>query len=121
MNSEAALAGLHRRLDRERRARHEAETIAEHSTRELYEAFQNLRRSQEELDTASKLVRLLQRAAVASNEADALDDAAAKVLADVCEYMGWPVGHLYVASGDGELVPTTVWHFDDAEPFRTLR
>ena len=120
MSPEADVSRLSRRLERERRARHEAEAIAEHSTRKLYEAFQNLRQSQTELHATSELVQLLQRAAVASNEANALDEAAAKVLADVCHYMGWPVGHLYVA-GDGEMLPTGVWHFDDPERFHTLR
>ena len=121
MATDEELESLTRRLSRERRARRDAETIAERSTRELYEVIQDLRRSQGELDNASGLVALLQRAAVAANEASELEEAAATVLGEVCRYMRWPVGHLYVSTGHGEMVPTTVWHLENPERFRVFR
>ena len=41
----------------------------------------------------------------------------------VCEYVGWPVGHLYVQASDGtgELEPTTIWHLDDPDKFTDFR
>src|SRR5712692_9829106 len=107
MAIDGELESLRKRLSRERRARHEAEAIAERSTRELYQVIEDLRRSQGELDIASGLIVLLQRAAVAANEAQELEEAAATVLGEVCRYMHWPVGHLYVSNGQGEMVPTT--------------
>ena len=53
--------------------------------------------------------------AVAANQADTLPDASQVCLDEVCGLTGWPVGHLYLAAGDGgaELLPTSVWHLDD--------
>jgi diguanylate cyclase (GGDEF)-like protein/PAS domain S-box-containing protein len=69
-------------------------------------------------------LRLLERAAAAANQCGTLEDAAALVLREVCDYTGWPVGHLYVAEdvqGVSRLVPTTTWHLDDAGRFTALR
>jgi len=40
----------------------------------------------------------------------------------VCEYVGWPVGHLYAEASDGagELEPTPIWHLDDPERFKAF-
>ena len=64
MSPEPEVVRLQRRLERERRARLEAEAIAEHTTRGLYEANMGLRRSKSDLADASALVALLQRAPV---------------------------------------------------------
>jgi hypothetical protein len=44
-------------------------------------------------------LRLLERAAAAANQFGILEDAAQVVLEEVCQYTGWPVGHLYAAAG----------------------
>lgn len=77
------MALLERRVVRERQARLEAEAIAEHTTRGLYEANEGLRESQRELAGASALVALLERAAVAANDASALEEAVSTVLREV--------------------------------------
>ncbi len=66
-------------------------------------------------------LRVVLRAAEAASTAITLEDAAAVVLADLCHLAGWPVGHLYVASGPSSLAPTATWHLDDPERFRVLR
>ena len=109
---------LERQLHRERRARLESEQIAEHATRELYESVQALRRSDGEARAAASVVELLQRVATAANEAPSFKNAAAIALAAVCERTGWPVGHLFVAEGSEILVPTDIWHIDDAQRCR---
>src|SRR5688500_843958 len=48
------LGALTRRLERERKARREAETIAERVTGELYETVQQLRRLNDEFEAANK-------------------------------------------------------------------
>jgi len=56
-------------------------------------------------------LRLLERAAAAANQSGDLDEAVAVVLAEVCRYTGWPVGHLYVVPPGGDVaVPTATWH-----------
>ena len=69
------------------------------------------------------LLRILERAAAAANQSSTLEEAAEAVLAAVCAYTGWPLGHLYVASGngDGVLLPSTTWYSADPERFRSFR
>jgi diguanylate cyclase (GGDEF)-like protein/PAS domain S-box-containing protein len=67
-------------------------------------------------------VLLLERAALAANECQSLEDAASIVLQQVCAHAGWPLGHLSLVDATGEMVqPTSVWHTagpDHFEPFR---
>jgi diguanylate cyclase (GGDEF)-like protein/PAS domain S-box-containing protein len=118
---QAELDVLRRRLDRERRSRREAETIAERATSELYETVKELRASQAELDTTAALVALLQRATVAANEAGEVEGAARIALHEVCRFTGWPVGHLYVVEPPDRVVPTGVWHIADEERYHEFR
>jgi signal transduction histidine kinase len=95
---------LRKKADRERKARIEAEAIAEKATRELY-------------DRQGDLV-LLEAVAVASNAATEVRSALTATLDAVCERSGWPIGHVFLLSRDGEtLVPTGVWHLDDPKRF----
>ena len=66
-------------------------------------------------------VDVVLRAAAVAATAATLEEAAAVVLADLCRLAGWPVGHLFLASGTGTLVPTATWHLADPERYRVLR
>ncbi|MFQ5990620.1 MAG: PAS domain S-box protein, partial [Candidatus Methylomirabilales bacterium] len=68
-------------------------------------------------------VRLLQKIAVAANEASVVDEAMQVCLDEVCTLTEWPVGHAYVLAtdGTGELVTTELWHLDHPERFETFR
>ncbi len=100
---QAEVARLGRRLERERRARQEAEALAEKGTRELYER-------QCELE-------LLNTLADAANGAATINDAIQVTLSALCNYTGWPVGHAYfVSDADDVLVPSGIWHLDPAKP-----
>lgn len=100
---------LQKQLERERKARQEAEAIAEKITRELYERQREL--------------ILLQQIAEASNEAARIEDAMQIALDQICGYTGWPVGHVYLSNPEvaGELVPTTLWHIDASGRFEAFR
>jgi diguanylate cyclase (GGDEF)-like protein len=74
---------LKRRLKRERGSRHEAEAIAEKGLRELYEREQQL--------------KLLARISTATNQLQSIPDVLRLVLAEICEFTGWLVGHAYGA------------------------
>jgi diguanylate cyclase (GGDEF)-like protein len=89
------LARLERRLERERRARHEAERIAEETTRGLYDRQQEL--------------LVLEAVAAAANNAADLEDALEVAVARFAEHANWPVGHAWVLRGD-VLSPTGLWH-----------
>jgi signal transduction histidine kinase len=102
-------ARLRRRLERERRARLEAEAISEVTTRQLYDRQQGL--------------RLLQEVAAAANGATSVDVAMQEALDRVCEFTGWPMGHVYLRdpSGKAELVPTRIWSIDEPDRFAAFR
>ena len=61
-------------------------------------------------------------ATIASSQMSS-DEALQQCLDIVCEYLGWPVGHLYIEASDGtgELAPTTIWHLDNPQEFETFR
>ena len=104
------IARLQRRLRRETAARLEAEAIAERGLRDLFQ------RQQE--------ISLLERIAVAANEAASVDDAMRHALDAVCRYTGSPLGHLLLVregAGAGLLDATGVWHDESNGRYDALR
>ncbi len=77
------------------------------------------KRAEEEARKNDALMRLLRAVSAASNEAMSLEEAMRTCVEEVCAHTGWPVGHAYSLSpeGDGarELSSTGVWHLDDPE------
>ena len=101
-----------KRLERERKARLEAEAVAESGLRATYE------RQQE--------ILLLKAIAEAANMIASVDDAMRFALERICSYTHWPLGHLYLAKpnaagGAAELVPTRVWHLEDPDRYASFR
>jgi signal transduction histidine kinase len=111
MTEEALRAEVERlvkRVDRERRAREEAENLAERGIRELYER-------QRELE-------MLHVIADAANAATSLHDAIQVTLDEICSYTGWPVGHAYFVGADPDLLePGRIWHLDQPVRFEQFR
>lgn len=68
-------------------------------------------------------VTLLQTVAVAANEARTIEEAMQRAVDEVCAATGWPVGHVYVRSGEWSsgLTPTKIWHLEDVDRFETFR
>src|SRR5688572_7129701 len=75
---------LRRRLEREHRARLEAEAIAERGTRELYDRQREL--------------ALLNAVTDAANAADTVDAAIQVALDQMCAFTSWPIGHAYLVT-----------------------
>jgi len=75
------------------------------------------------LQRETSFVELLQRVAIAANEAQSVEQALQFTLGQVCRYTGWPVGHVYLRDEAEEdlLQPTTLWHLDRPEGFKTFR
>lgn len=105
----SVIARLERRLQRERQARLEAESLAETHTRALYEQTRRL--------------ELLEAVTAAANtDGDPLQ--AFQIALDrIASFTGWPVGHAWVAGPGGVLRTSGLW-FDDGrhelQPFRTI-
>jgi signal transduction histidine kinase/CheY-like chemotaxis protein len=67
---------------------------------------------------------LLYRSAELAAEAKSVDEALQKVINEICELTGWPVGHVYAVGDDDqtdELFPTTIWYLSDPEVFSEFR
>lgn len=73
-----------------------------------------------ELRRHYRYIELLQTVALAANEAPSADDVLQVVVDQICLHTGWPVGHVYRVRGEA-LVPTDVWHIDDARRFRIFK
>jgi PAS domain S-box-containing protein len=75
------------------------------------------------LDEQTAFLELLQAIAAAANEAATVDEATRLCLNRVCAHTGWPLGHVHALAedGTGELVPTSIWHFDDPQRFTLFR
>jgi signal transduction histidine kinase len=96
---------LERRLERERRSRAEAETIAERGLRELYEGQQGH--------------RLVEAIATTTNHNESLEDTLRFALGEICQFMNWATGHVYWVAEDGDgLISADLWYGMD--PSREL-
>src|SRR6185295_8821859 len=75
------------------------------------------------LQRETSFVELLQRVAIAANEAQSVEQALQFTLEQICRYTGWPVGHVYLRDKAEEdlLQPTTLWHLDRPAGFETFR
>lgn len=75
------------------------------------------------LQQETGFVELLQRVAIAANEASSIEQALQLALDRICRYTGWPVGHVYRRATDRRdlLYPTTLWHLDMPARFETFR
>jgi two-component system, sensor histidine kinase and response regulator len=77
----------------------------------------------ETLSEQTKYLHLLERIAVAVNEASVVAEAMQICLDEVCNLTGWPVGHVYLIAEDdaGILNPTKLWHLDKPRKFKIFR
>ena len=79
-------------------------------------------RTQATLQESIATVQLLQKVAVAANEAQTIETALQVCLDYVCNHIGWPIGHVrQVIDVHGKLVPTDVWHLEHPERFSVFR
>ncbi|AQR62624.1 hypothetical protein BZG35_13940 [Brevundimonas sp. LM2] len=105
----ARIARLESRLARERQARAAAEAIAEQGTLNLYRQQQRL--------------ELLQSIATTANSADRPEEAFRLALARICEFTGWPTGHVYnFADGERRVLSSSgIWFGADPERYAPFR
>jgi diguanylate cyclase (GGDEF)-like protein len=98
-NSVEAFLAPTRRWERERKARLEAEAIAERSLRNLFEKKEQL--------------ELLRAIVLATNESSSVEDILRLSLTHICRTSEWPVGHVYMideSEAGKRLISTRIWY-----------
>ena len=101
---------LRRRLERERNARHEAESLSERGLRELYERKQQL--------------ELLEKIATAANQGATAEGALRLAMIEICRFTGWQVGHVYDVENttqEPRLRSRGIWFGADAGAMEAFR
>ena len=102
------IARLRKRAERERRAREQAESLAEQGTRQLYERQREL--------------ALFNTISDAANGAASIPAAIQVTLDEICAFTGWPVGHAYfVRDEQALLVSSKIWHLEQPQIFSAFR
>lgn len=79
------------------------------------------KQAEEALHYKTKLIQLMQEIAVAANDASTVEEAMQICLDKVCASTGWPIGHIYLTSLTGILLPSTIWHLEPSKQFETFR
>jgi two-component system NtrC family sensor kinase len=105
---------LHQILEAHRRALHQQNL----ELRQREECLSALNATLEQrVAERTALLELLQDIIIAANEATSSAAALQCAVDRICAYMGWPVGHAYlaVAPGVAQWTPTPIWHLEAAE------
>ena len=75
---------------------------------------------EKELQQGREMVQVSRDIAVAVNEFPDAEMTLTLALRKLCEYMGWPVGHLYLKD-ETSLIPTRYWHITDPSRYKILK
>ncbi len=80
----------------------------------IYEKIEDLVKLRtKELEDKTSVVELLQGVAIASNEANNLEQAIRIALEKICIYSKWPIGHAYYVDKENKLTSTKIWYLAD--------
>src|SRR5262245_58523330 len=112
-------ADLHRKTRQLERLNVELEQRVLERTVALQQAYASEQRFQER----TVLLEVMQDITRAANEAATSTEALQYAVNRLCTYLGWPVGHVYlaVASGAARWAPTPIWHLDGSERFTVFQ
>ena len=122
------------RLARAQSATQQAEELLEAKSLELYQKNQELQHlnhslqdriaeSTQELQHANGMLSALHNTVLMAAQVEDFEDALQRCLRDVCEYSGWPLGHIYFASESNheELTSSDIWFSTSEGEFQTFR
>ena len=101
---------LSRRVERERRIRHEAEEIAEQGLSDLYKQRREL--------------EFLSQVATMANQSGSARELLGSALEYICRFAGWPAAHAYIVGGQGatrRMWPSNIWYCDPGLELSALR
>ncbi|VAX18001.1 hypothetical protein MNBD_NITROSPINAE04-148 [hydrothermal vent metagenome] len=81
------------------------------------ELFKYRNHLEELVNNRTDEIKLIQKIAVAANEALTVDEAMLTCIGEVCGYTGWEIGHVYIPDAEGICIPTDLWHVKKTERF----
>jgi len=86
------------------------------------EDVSNRKRNEETLKERNRIIELLQRVAVIANETADVNEAMQECVELVCDFTGWPIGHIYrLDEVKGDLYPTSIWNKSSGDEFAAFR
>jgi PAS domain S-box-containing protein len=71
----------------------------------------------------TSLIQLLQSVTMAANRSSSIEHTAKTCLRLICNYIGWPVCHVYLRTKHAldHMTPTAIWHLQDAARFAAFQ
>lgn len=125
---------LQRKLRREIAARLEAERLLEERSGELYDKKQSLEKlnstlearvaaGTKQLQRSNAMLRILHETVLMAAEVETFEEALEQCLRAICEFSGWPLGHIYIrATGRSDvLVSSGMWFVQNPVLFKSFR
>lgn len=93
------------------------------STIAIIRDISKFRETKIKLEQEKEFVKLLHRLTTIANQNKSLDQAFLKSIREICEYMGWPVGHVYLPANDGshEFYPSDIWYIENDQKFEAFK
>ncbi|MBE0690044.1 MAG: PAS domain S-box protein [Anaerolineae bacterium] len=89
----------------------------------IWHDITNRKQAEQALMKNIALTHLLQEVTLAANEATDINDALQFAVDGICEFAGWPLGHVYMRiwSGRPQLTSSGIWHSADPKKFNSFR
>ncbi|MDH5541655.1 MAG: PAS domain S-box protein [Nitrospinota bacterium] len=81
----------------------------------------NRKKAENALKQTAEYVKLMHDITITCNEYFTVNEAMKVFLDKICEYTGWPVGHVFFPNAEGKLVSSGVWHMNNPAEFDYLR
>lgn len=81
------------------------------------------KKAEADLRESERRMALLKNVASAANAAATIDDVFRTAIEGIARYIGWPVGHVYIADErhPERLVPSNIWYVGDTRRFRLFQ
>ncbi|MEA2482019.1 MAG: hypothetical protein QOJ07_3941 [Thermoleophilaceae bacterium] len=85
--------------------------------------LQSREHEQRALTSDASFVELIESVSAATSQAESVEEALFAALGRICQWTGWPVGHVYLAGArlEDPLEPSTVWHLAPPQRFEAFR
>jgi len=125
---------LQRKIKREIAARLEAERLLEERSRELYDKGQTLEKLNSTLEArvaagtlqlqrANAMLTMLHETVFMAAEVETFEEALERCLSAICEFSGWPIGHIYkrVTGENDVLISSGIWFEQNSDLFKKFR